>query len=565
MIAGIIGILFAGCAYLPVDINYPEERIGFMLKDSAAKRCLGREDIAFDAASGVPGKGEHKIRPYGSQEAGDGGIVPYYNAQDAADGRRGESCVRPTSTMKPPTPSTLPGHSTALPAYVIYTSGSTGTPKGVLVEHRSIVNLCSWHNRYYQITPEDRASCYASFGFDASVWEMFPYLVNNVSVHIVPEKVKPDMHALNTFLETHGVTVSFLPTPVYEQFMQLENNSLRLVLTGGDRLTHYLPNNYRVVNNYGPTENTVVTTCFEIVDADFPIPIGKPIDNTSIYVLDKQDGLQPVGVPGELCVGGSGLARGYLNRPELTAASFVGLRREAYRISQIAQIYKKDSDTEALPSYSPHSTHSPYSTLYKTGDLVSWLEDGNIRFLGRVDHQVKIRGFRIELGEIENLLVSFPLIEEAVVNVIGEDSGSRSLCAYFVSSETVDTNDLSQHLSKRLPDHMIPKYFMQLENLPLTVHGKVNRRVLPEPETIADSSSFTAPREGVEQKLAEIWSDVLQCSPRTIGIDDNFFHLGGHSLSTSLLVTRIKKSLFVHLSFADVFFNPHNQGNGCIY
>ncbi|MCP5054669.1 MAG: AMP-binding protein, partial [bacterium] len=305
-VIGILGILKAGAAYLPIDPGLPEKRVDFMLKDSGASVVLGTSSALTEQRSAPPSH------------------LPTF----------------PLSN-----PSSL--------AYIIYTSGSTGTPKGVMIEHSSLVNLCAWHNRYFSITPDDHASCYANFGFDASVWEMFPYLIIGSSLHIVPEDIKYDMHALKSFFQIHDVTIGFLPTPVCEQFMFMEthNRSLRFLLTGGDRLRDYSTQPYRVVNNYGPTENSVVTTSFVIDGEAHPIPIGKPIANNQVYILDRNGRIQPVGVPGELCIGGSGLARGYLNRPELSNEKFLGVQNP---------FFKRGFGRRRQ---------------YKTGDLACWLSD----------------------------------------------------------------------------------------------------------------------------------------------------------------------------------------------
>jgi amino acid adenylation domain-containing protein len=305
-------------------------------------------------------------------------------------------------------------------AYIIYTSGSTGKPKGVMVEHGSLVNLCFWHNTYYGITSWDRATRYAGFGFDASVWEFFPYLVVGAAICIAPEEIILDIEALNGYYEKNGVTVSFLPTQVCEEFMALDNGSLRILLTGGDKLRNYIKKNYRLYNNYGPTENTVVTTRFCVTEESANIPIGKPIANNQVYILDSNDCLQPVGVSGELYIGGESLARGYLNQPQLTA--------EKFRLNR---------------TY----------IFYKTGDLGRYLVDGNIEFLGRVDLQVKIRGFRIELEEIEARLLKHHSVKESVV-IDRKENGETYLCAYIVSlaGEPVD---LGSYLSRFLPGYMI--------------------------------------------------------------------------------------------------------------
>ncbi|MEM5622378.1 AMP-binding protein, partial [Bacillus thuringiensis] len=257
-------------------------------------------------------------------------------------------------------------------AYIIYTSGSTGKPKGVVVEHQSVINLCFWHQEYFQVTEQDNSTQYAGFGFDASSWEILPYILKGATLHIIPHEIRLDMQRLNAYYEQNEISISFLPTPVCEQFIELENNSLRVLLTGGDQLRKYKKNGYRLFNNYGPTENTVVTTTGEISKVETNIPIGKPIANTKVYILDAQEHLQPIGVIGELCISGAGIARGYWQKEDLTKERFIA---NPYQQGEI---------------------------MYRTGDMARWLPDGSIEFLGRNDHQAKVRGYRIELAEIES-------------------------------------------------------------------------------------------------------------------------------------------------------------------
>ncbi|NIM15785.1 MAG: amino acid adenylation domain-containing protein [Candidatus Aminicenantes bacterium] len=483
MIIGILGILKAGGAYLPIDPDYPQQRIDYMLKDSGAKILLSE----LSEVSGL---------------------------------------------SKEPTHLTHLTHPTHL-CYLIYTSGSTGRPRGVMIVHRSLANLCAWHNRYYTVTGKDHATQYASFSFDASVWEIFPYLISGAALYIIHRDIKTDIHRLNRFFEKNNITIAFLPTQVCEQFMAFENHSLRLLLTGGDKLRTYKKRNYRLVNNYGPTESTVVTTSF-VVERDYVnIPIGKPVNNTRLYIVNKYYQLQPVMVPGELCISGSNLSRGYLNRPELTAEKFLSASYKSYR-SYRTYISKK---------------------VYKTGDLVRWLPDGNIEFLGRVDYQVKIRGFRIELGEIENRLLDHPDIKEAVVLARESESGEKYLCAYFVAIKALSHAEIRQNLSKLLPDYMIPTYLMPIETIPLTPNGKIDRKALPEPE-VKTEETYTAPGNEIEAKLVEIWSEVLGIQPGIIGINRNFFGLGGHSMRAAVLAARVHKVFNVNLPLVQVFTSP---------
>jgi amino acid adenylation domain-containing protein len=431
-------------------------------------------------------------------------------------------------------------------AYLIYTSGTTGVPRGVIMQHRSLVNLCYWHNRTYRVSQGDRATLYAGFGFDASVWELFPYLLKGASLHVIPDAVRLDIEKLNAYYERCHITIGFLPTQFYEQFMERDNRSLRVLLTGGDRLHRFVRNRYDLYNNYGPTENTVVTTACRVQAAADNVPIGRPIDNTQILILDR-DGrfLQPIGVPGELCIAGEGLARGYLNNPELTSEKFMNLAAKAREGT------RSSKDEILTPKSQP---------LYRTGDLCRFLPDGNIEFLGRIDFQVKIRGFRIELSEIESQLLKHERIKEAVVIARQTETGDKTLSAYFTTHPTNETNEtiplkLQEYLSRTLPDYMIPAHFKELESIPLTPGGKVDRSALPTPEP-ETGEGHIAPRDRLEEQLAQIWGEILGVQKGSIGIDAGFFDLGGHSLKATTLCARIHRELNFKLPLAEIFVSP---------
>jgi amino acid adenylation domain-containing protein len=489
MIVGILGILKAGGAYLPIDPEYPEERIRFMLKDSRTAVIVTQRHL--------------KQKYHWDQDM----IDLEDEANYRGSGFNLEVVNRPQDL-----------------AYVIYTSGSTGRPKGVMIEHHSLVNLATWHNRFYDVTQYDESTQYAGCGFDASVWEIFPYLTAGATVHIIGKVLQLDLHKLNQYYEKKGITISFLPTPICERFLDLENHSLRALLTGGDKLRKYEAKGYRIFNNYGPTENTVVTTSF-LVERNYDnIPIGKPNANVRIYILDQYEQLQPTGVAGELCIAGEGLARGYLNRPELTAAQFVA------------------------------NPFCPGAKLYRTGDLARWLPDGNIEFLGRIDHQIKLRGFRIELGEIENRFFGYPGIKEVAVTV-REYGEEKNLCVYFVADTKIDWLDIREYLREKLPVYMIPTRYLQLPKMPLNNSGKIDREMLP------DISPGKDVREGcqrssteTEKKLTQIWSFLL--GNEQIELDANFFDIGGNSILTISMHSRIEELFKVKISIADLFANP---------
>ncbi|MDQ3192186.1 MAG: amino acid adenylation domain-containing protein [Bacteroidota bacterium] len=495
MFISILGVLKAGGAYLPIDPAYPAQRINFMLKDSLAKCLISNADLVKDLSF------EASLLDINKEQIFQKEYQQFPKVDVASENL----------------------------AYIIYTSGSTGQPKGVAVEHAALFNLCSWHINQYKIIAADKATKYAGVGFDASVWEIFPYLLSGASVTIVPEDIRMDMRKLNNFYESNGISVSFLPTQIAEQFMEQENSSLRLLLTGGDKLRSFKKQSYQVVNNYGPTENTVVSTSFEIDRFYENIPIGEPVDGTRAYILDKKGNPQPVGVPGELCVAGNNLARGYINQPELTAQKFVADPFDAGK------------------------------KMYRTGDLAKWLPDGNIEFLGRIDDQVKIRGYRIELGEIENQLLGFSGIKDAVVIDVEEKDAQKFLCAYTVSDTAVDTSLLKEHLAARLPDYMVPLHFISIDKIPLNANGKVDRKGLPLPdENLKTARAYIAPVTETEVKLAKLWSESLNIEkPST---EDNFFELGGHSLKATQIISQVYKVFEREVPLREIFTNPTIKG-----
>ncbi|HEY1271032.1 MAG TPA: amino acid adenylation domain-containing protein, partial [Terriglobales bacterium] len=434
----------------------------------------------------------------------------------------------------PQTPSrvTKPDHL----AYVIYTSGSTGRPKGVEIQHQALANLIAWHQRGYEVTAQDRATQVAGAAFDASVWEIWPYLTAGASIHLPDEVTRATPEALVPWLADHQITISFLPTPLAEACLELpwpEHTCLRALLTGGDRL-HRPPRQglpFRLFNNYGPTENTVVTTWCEVPPADGDWnspPIGRPIDNVQTYVLDRFAQPVPIGIPGELHIGGASLARGYLRRPELTAEKFIP---------------------------NPRGQLSP-SRLYKTGDRVRYRLDGNLEFLGRIDQQVKIRGFRIELGEIETVLRSHPEIRDLAVIVREDTLAQPRLVAYIVPQvgSAPDHAGLAHFLKAKLPAYMIPSAFVAVAALPLTPNGKVDYRALPAPASSRPEAEAAAERTAAQEVIAGIWMDVLRCGPVTL--HDNFFELGGHSLLATQVISRLRQAFKVDLPLRAMFESP---------
>ena len=518
MVVSVLGVLKAGGAYLPIDPTYPKERLAFMLGDAGVAVPLTE-----------------------SKQLGQLPSIPHVICVD-----RDWTAIEKESEANPAQITRADNL-----AYVIYTSGSTGKPKGVEIEHRGLVNLVAWHQREYDVRPEDRATQLASPAFDASVWEIWPYLASGASLHIPDEETRMSPAKLVDWLERESITLAFLPTPLAEAVLDTLKTKdatrlkLRALLTGGDKLhqrtDQTLP--FKLMNHYGPTENSVVTTWAPVtLDSDAAPPIGRPIANTRVYVLDELMHPVPIGVPGELYIAGDGLARGYRNRPETTAEKFV---RDVFA--------------------------AEVGRLYRTGDRVRYLPDGNLEFLGRIDQQVKIRGFRIELGEIEAMLAQHPAVKECVADAREDTPGNKRLAAYLVlstnyravtngeSALSALVTEIRGWMRDQLPEYMVPAAFGFLETIPLTPNGKVNRRALPAPMYGRDESRVhVEPRTLTEEQLATIWMDVLRV-PR-VGVYDDFFDLGGHSLLATQVVSRIREWAGVDVPLRLMFETPTIDG-----
>ncbi|MBK3510992.1 non-ribosomal peptide synthetase [Pseudomonas sp. MF6747] len=472
MLVGLLGILKAGAGYVPIDPAYPAERIAYLLQDSTPVAVLA--------------------------EASTRDLLGTQATVDLFD-----ECLRHHAVSNPQLAGLTPAHL----AYVIYTSGSTGQPKGVMVEHRTVENLVHWHCEAFGLDARSHTSSVAGFGFDAMAWEVWPALCAGATLHVPPAKVgNENIDELLAWWLAQPLDVSFLPTPVAEYaFSQnLHHPTLRILLIGGDRLRQFTQERrFAVINNYGPTEATVVATSGR-VRAGQALHIGRPIANASVYVLDAQLRPVPVGVAGELYVGGRGVARGYLNRPQMSAERFL---------------------------------QDPFNPgrMYRTGDLVRWLPDGNIEYLGRNDDQVKVRGVRVELGEIESRLAALDGIREAVVLV-----REGRLVAWFTEHWPLAIETVRAQLQQQLPDALVPAAYVRLDTLPLTANGKLDRKALPQPDQAAlPSRDYAAPEGAVETTLARIWAEVLQVEQ--VGRHDHFFELGGHSLLAVSLIERMRQ------------------------
>lgn len=486
LVIGILGVLKAGGAYVPVDPDYPAERVEHILRDCAAPVVLTDTEI-------------QRRLPAGPQVVRIDRDVP---------------ATAPVLTDVSVEPANL--------AYVIYTSGSTGRPKGVTVPHAGLANLVAWHLDRYGVGQDDQTTQVAAAGFDASVWEIWPTLAAGATLHIVgdDERMRPD--ALLAWLAARRITISFLPTPLAQEVLRLEpppGLALRVLLTGGDKLGSRPRADapYTVVNHYGPTEASVVTTAAPVpIGTSTAPPIGRPIDNLRAYVLDPALSPVPVGVTGELYVAGVGLARGYLGAPGQTAARFVP---------------------------DPFAT-TPGGRLYRTGDLVRQDADGVIEFVGRADDQLKIRGFRVEPGEVEARLREHPAVHEALVTA----RGHTHLTAYVTGA--VDPDDLRAYLAARLPDHLVPAFFVPVDRFPRSPNGKVDLAALPDPVVAATGP---APLGPVEELVAMTWAEVLDLPIASIGGHDNFFVLGGHSLLAGQVITRVNALFDLDLTVQALF------------
>ncbi|WP_316745966.1 non-ribosomal peptide synthetase [Streptomyces sp. MK7] len=485
--AALLGTLRAGAGYVPVDAEYPAERIAYMLRDSGAAALLVEESTASVVPPGttVPVIRVDGFRTPGGPQAG-----------TVADGVAGDNL-----------------------AYVIYTSGSTGGPKGVMVEHRSVVNRLAWMQRRYPIGPHDVILQKTPATFDVSVWELFWWAVSGAAVAMLPPRAHRDpREILRAVAEHHVTVVHFVPAMLGPFLDMLEDEpaalskaaSLRYVFSSGEALTPGLVHRFttlfaalerppRLVNLYGPTEATVDVTYYDCSDhpaqSGGPVPIGHPVDNTQLYVLGPGDEPQPDGVPGELCIGGVQVARGYLGRPELSRERFTA------------------------------DPFTPGGRLYRTGDLGRRTAEGRLEFLGRIDDQVKIRGHRVEPGEVHAALTAVPGVRAAAVVARTTPERGTHLVAYWTGEREISPADLRTELARSLPDHLIPAFWTRVEALPLTPNGKLDRAALPAPEHAAQPSR--PPRAGAESLLAAVWSQVLGTD---IAVHDDFYALGGDSL-----------------------------------
>jgi amino acid adenylation domain-containing protein len=527
MMVALLGVLKAGGAYIPLDPAFPRDRLEYMLEDSQASVLISNQSSVI--SNQVPTNNQHSQVPQGNAK------VVCLDSDTSY-----QSC--PTT---PPTSSVQPNNL----AYVIYTSGSTGKPKGVQVPHQTVVNFLASMAQTPGLQAEDTLLSVTTLSFDIAVLELFLPLMVGAKTVLVSRDVAMDGRQLLERINRHNVT-TMQATPATWRLLlavinhqssvnshqsTVTNNQQQItnlkVLCGGEALppdlaTELIQHAESVWNMYGPTETTVWSTCARVTSAQPPISIGKPIANTQIYILDPQQKLVPIGVPGELYIGGSGVARGYLNRPDLTQERFV---RDPF-----------SREAEAR--------------MYRTGDQVRWRPDGTLEYFKRLDYQVKVRGFRIELGEIETALAQHPNVRQVAVVARADASGANALFGYVVPHQADESlgTQLRSFLKEQLPDYMIPGIFLILEAMPLTPNGKIDRRALPTADAAQqESHNYVAPRNEIERAIAAIWAAILGL--KQVGVETNFFELGGHSLLAIQVMQKVNEALNVELPFGTLF------------
>lgn len=485
-----LGVLKSGAAYQPLDPTYPMDRLAFMMEDAEAKLLIADESLL----ALVPGyKGEILL----TKE-----IVSLP-----------EAGILECATPKPKDLFIL-----------LYTSGTTGMPKGCMITHKNIRAFCNWYQRFYQVGTSSKVTAYASYGFDANMMETYPALTCGATLYIVPEELRLELTVLNEYFEKEKITHSFMTTQVGRQFAaEIENHSLKFLSTGGEALAPVqAESDFTFCNLYGPTESTVLVTAYKVdKNRDYTnIPIGSAIDNIELYVLDKYHRRLPVGALGELCVAGEQVSRGYLNRKE---------------------------QTEKVYTANPVKEKAGYERIYHTGDIVRFLKDGNIQFVGRRDGQVKIRGFRIELPEVAGVIQKFPGIRDVAVTAFDAASGGKAMAAYVVSDETVDAKAIGDFIRAEKPPYMVPAVIMQIEKIPLNQNGKLDRRALPDPKQQVSSAEKdrTRPLSLLETELSETVGNIL--GHRDFSVDTNLMHVGLTSLSAIKLAASIHKEYGISL------------------
>lgn len=508
MLIGILGILKAGGAYLPIDPDYPLERICYLLKDSSTKILLTQNKLNYKIDF-------------------DGEIIDLTDKNIYSINRQNLNFKNKINDL----------------AYIIYTSGSTGKPKGVMIENRSLINFLFTiiHEYENDFDVKDKCLCLTNVVFDVSVCEMFISLISGASLIINNKHTTFDKNEIAELIIEEGITFTYIPPSLLNEVCNALNASKKIIklnklLVGVESIQEYILENYlklnsnmQIINGYGPTEATICATFYKFFgikkNGNKNVPIGKPLKNSKIYILDRNKNLQPIGIPGEIFISGEGLARGYMNDSDLTNKKFI-------------------------PNLFVNNER-----IYKTGDLGRWLNDGNIEFLGRIDNQVKIRGYRIELGEIETEFLRHNIIKEAKIICKKDKNNINELYAYLVTEKDITIEVIKNHILKELPNYMIPSNFVRVEKMPLTPNGKIDQKKLQEIGKVLDTGIiYEAPRNSIEEKLVNIWLEILNVN--NIGINDNFFMISGHSLKAMILSSKIQKELNVEVPISVIFKLP---------
>jgi amino acid adenylation domain-containing protein/thioester reductase-like protein len=491
-----MGVMKSGAAYLPLDPGYPAERLEFMLEDAGVSVVIADEDL------------KDRIPGYNGKFLWTKDINGLPNGNIPAE-------PKPQDTM-----------------ILLYTSGTTGKPKGVMLSHGNLVSFCTWYCKYHSITERDNIPAYASFGFDAHMMDTYPVLISGACLHIIPEEMRLDLPGLRDYFNQNKINVAFVTTQLGRQFAEtMSSQNLRALGVGGETLVPLTPpKDYTLHNFYGPTECTVLVNAFHVDKLYDRVPIGSATSNTALYVVDKHNRLAPVGVAGELCIAGRQVAKGYLNRPDITEEKFV------------SNLFSNDPD---------------YAVMYRTGDIVRFLPDGNIDFVGRSDFQIKIRGFRVELTEIEERIRAFPAVKDAAVVAADAPGGGKCAVAYIVGDSSIDIEKLNAFIEEELPSYMIPAVTMQIDSIPLNQNGKVDRRKLPAPVFSAGnegSQDGVRPLNDLETLIFRITANVL--GHETFGLTTNLLRAGLTSLSLIKLAALFDDKFGVSPAVRDIMKNP---------
>lgn len=509
-IIGILGILKAGGAYLPIDRRYPDWRVKYMLVDCKTSILMSTTSLLS-----LDNKDWQSIIPQNIEIV----MMDSYFKDQTIEKEHVVDKVNTATDL----------------AYIMYTSGTTGKPKGCMVQHRNVLRLVINPN-YVDLEDDDRILQTGSLSFDASTFEIWTSLLNGLTLYLIDESFLTDIYKLEDTIKKNNISTLWLTSPLFNQIAEYKPevfSSIKNLLVGGDRLSvehiNKIRNRYTdisIINGYGPTENTTFTTCFKIDgDYQYNVPIGKPINNTKVYITDDNFNLQPIGVPGELYVSGDGVAKGYLNLQSLTEKRF-------------------------LPN--PFENDKLNNRIYRTGDIAKWLPDGNIEFLGRRDKQVKVRGFRIEIAEIEFWMLKHELIDAACVIDKEDKNTGKYLCGYFVSSKNISIIEVKEWIMLHLPEYMVPKFLIPIEEMPLTPNGKIDKSVLisKESKLTATRTEYIPPTTKEERQMVNIWEKVLGI--KRIGIKDSFFFLGGHSLK-GIQIVEMAKRIGINISVKDIY------------